>query len=343
VEEECHLWIERELKELHEVLDRNLAKLGANDPHGLKVSTMFAVGESSVLEDDFTAIEEGSDGILLDLLSAPDGLDPKKDEDIMTGITVAMGDAIWIDPYRYFKKFKKNPRSGVRYWWNKRSAVENAAVTADEWRGNQAGRELVPGEAICLGFDGSLYEDSTALVATAMEDGYQWPILIFYPDGTEEGVREMRTQFDIALMETTTNFSLVRMYADPPHWGEQLAKWQNTYGDKVVLAWWTNRDLAMSWATHRWYEGIATKTWYHCADDVFTKQVIAARRRPTAIWVDIEDAVKGWVPKKDRPNSANKVDACTASILSMEARTDSIRMRLDNVKPKSKKAYSFRR
>jgi hypothetical protein len=343
VEEEVHLWIERELKELHEVLDRNLGKLGQNDPHGLKVSTMFAVGEDSVLENDYDSVQEGADSYLLDIRSAPDGLDPKSDEDIMRGIESAMGDATWIDPYRYYKKFKKNPRSGVRYWWNKRSTVENAAVSADEWRGTNLFREVPKGEPICLGFDGSLYEDSTALIATAMEDGYQWPILIFYPDGSEQGVIEMRNAFDIALMQATTDYKLVRMYADPPHWGEYIAKWQNAYGDKVVIPLWTNRDLQMSWATHRWYEGIVTKTWYHSPDETFAKQVIAARRRNTAIIVDVEEGVKGWVPKKDRPNSPNKIDAETASILSYEARVDSIRLRLSSNETKSRKVYSFRR
>ena len=343
VEEECHLWELQEYLELDRVLDFNLGKLGSNDPHGLKVSTMFGEGRGSVLERDYEAWKTGNSNTLFDVRSARDGLDPSNDDDIMTGIEDAIGDATWLDPFRIYGKFKKAPRAGVRYWWNKLSADDNIAVTPREWQAIAEPRPIEDGEIICLGFDGSLYDDSTALIVCHLSDGYQWPAAIIYPDGTEAGVEAMRRQVDLALFDLTSRFKVAKAYCDPPHWGEYIAKWQAAYGDKTFLSWWTNRDIPMSWATHRWYEGIATKTWKHSGDEVFAKQVTAARRRATAVYVNHDENLKGWVPQKERPGSPKKVDAAIASVMAMEARTDAIRLGLgEKLKPaRPRRLYSF--
>jgi len=343
VEEEPHLWMLPDLLELDRVLNYNLAKLGASDPHGLKVSTMYGVGEGSVLEQDHRAVQEDEDsGILFDLRSARDGLDPKNDDDIFTGIRDAIGDAVWLDDYRIYRKFKRSRDKAVRFWWNKRSSSDKRAIDPDEWKACAVDREPVPGELICIGFDGSLYNDSTALVVSCLADRYQWPALIYYPNGTEEDVFNLRAQVDLTLRELTDKFTLVRMYCDPPHWGEQIATWQGTYGDRVVLPWWTNRDLPMAWATHRWVEGIVEGTLTHHPDEEFAKQVANAHKRQTRIIVDTSTGDFGFVPTKDRPGSPHKIDAVISSILADEARLDAKRHGDDQPKKKrSGKVYAF--
>lgn len=332
--EEPHLWVLPELIELNRVLDFNLGKLGLLDPHGVKVSTMFGAGESSVLESDYDAWKEDPEsGILFDLRSARDNLNPKDDEDVLTGIRDAIGDAIWLDEHRLFRKFKKSRNAGVRYWWNKRSTSDKQAIDPDDWKDTTSTRGIVEGEQICLGFDGSLYDDCTALIVSCVSDGFQWPALIAYPDGTEEGVNALRSKVDLILFDLTTRFQVLRAYCDPPHWSDQIAHWQGTYGDKIFVSWWTNRDVPMTWATHRWAEGIETKTWFHQADEEFTRHVVNAQRRGTRVVVNAQDNIKGWVPTKDRPGSARKIDATVASILAHEARTDVIRAGV----PKEKK------
>jgi hypothetical protein len=47
------------------------------------------------------------------------------------------------------------------------------------------GRHFVPRwAAITLGFDGSRYDDATALIATDVESGFQWPLGVWMHDGT---------------------------------------------------------------------------------------------------------------------------------------------------------------
>ena len=328
VEEETHLWILPELRELDRVLDFNLAKLGSLDPHGLKVSTMYGVGEGSVFEMDHRRWEESPEdsGILLDIRSAPDGLNPRDEGDILAGIRAAKGDAVWLDDQKLFQRFKRQPEAAQRFWWNKRTVSEKRAVNPDDWQAMaRTDREVLPGESICIGFDGSIHDDSTALIACCLSDGFQFPLLILHPDGTEEGVMELRAEVDRVLYDAAARYHLVRMYADPPFWSDQMARWVADFGSTVVVPWWTNRDLAMAWATHRWSTGIAEKSWSHSGDAEFSSQVINAHKRATRIVVDRDTGRYGWVPTKERLGSPRKVDAAVASVLAYEARYDSIR------------------
>lgn len=350
VEEEPHLWTSKELIELNDVLEYNLAKLGSSDPHGLKVSTMYGVGEQSVLErDHMAAMNDPDSGILFDLRSAPDTievegkripLDPKNDDHVIYGITEAIGDAEWLDPYRIYRKFKKSRERAIRYWWNKRSVSDRRAIDPDNWDKGTHARPLVPGETICIGFDGSLYQDSTAIVVSCLSDGYQWPALIHYPDGTEQGVNALREAVELTLFDLTSRYRLVRMYYDPPHWGEQGAKWQGTYGQQLVVPYWTNRDSPMTWAVHRWAEGIEEQTWLHSDDAEFRNQVVNAFKRITRIIVDVNTGGYGWVIQKETPDSPKKIDAAIASVLAAEARTDALKSGAD-VKKRSGKVVGF--
>lgn len=343
VEEETHLWILPELKELDRVLDFNLAKLGSLDPHGLKVSTMYGVGEMSVFEVDHLRWEEsgGDSGILLDILSASDGLNPRVDEDIRRGIHEARGDAYWLDEQRLYQRFRRNPDASQRFWWNKRTLSDKRAVNPDDWREMaRPGRLPVPGEAITLGFDGSISDDSTALVACAISDGHQWPLAILHPDGSEHGTQALRAEVDRLVYEAASTYRLVRLYGDPPYWSEQLTRWQLDLGGEVVSPWWTNRDLAMSWATHRWAQGIAEKSWTHSGDTELTAQVTNAHKRQTRVIVNRDTGAYGWVPCKERSKSDRKVDACIASVLAYEARYDAIRSGAAVERPK-RRVYAF--
>lgn len=343
VEEETHLWILPELVELDRVLDFNLAKLGTNDPHGLQVSTMFGVGEMSVLERYYERVEDDPDsGILLDIRSAPDGLDPKNDDDILTGIRAAKGDAEWLDEYRLFRRFKRNPQASRRFWWNQRAVSEKRVVDPDDWRTCGVERALVPGERITLGFDGSLYDDSTALVATCLSDGFQFAPLILSPDGTEDGVQVLRSEVDAALAHLFATYEVVRMYCDPPFWGDQIARWSGEFGAKRVFTWWTNRDVQMSFACQRWSDAIREGTLRHEVGNVeFDSAVRNAHKRSTRVVVDKGSGVFGFVIAKERLHSRLKVDAAVAAALSWEARGDAIRGGVLHERKRRGRVYAF--
>lgn len=315
--EEPHLWYSRELRDLFKTMDRNMAKLHSSDPHGFKVSTMFRPGQHSVLEDDYDAAQTGDDSINWDHRGATGKLDPKNDADVMAGVIQAIGDAKWLDPERITRQFKRDRDEGVRYWWNRRSLAATAVVDPEEWAALAQPREVEAGEPIVLGFDGSLFDDCTALTARCLTDGYSFPLGIWQPSGADDGVFELHAQVSAALAEAASKWTLVLMLCDPPYWHEQMAEWQALYGQKVVQPYWTNRDMNMAWATHRWSVGITTGAWRHSGDPTMASHVGHAHKRMTRTIIDGSPA---WVPTKDRHHSVNKIDACVTDILSHEAR-----------------------
>lgn len=319
--EEPHLWFSRELKELYKTLDRNLAKLGQNDPHGFKVSTMFMAGQASVLEDDYDQAIANDAALLWDHRGAVSKLDPKNDADVLTGVIEAKGDAYWLDEHRIARQFRRDRIEGVRYWWNRRSIDVTRCVDPDDWKAIAEPREVPEGEPITIGFDGSLFDDCTALSARSLNDGYAWPLGIWQPNGMADGVDELHALVHTALDQAAEQYNLVMMFCDPPYWHDQIAQWRAKYGDKVVVPWWTNRESNMAWATHRWYTGISTKQWHHDGDPTMAIHVNNAHRRNVRVLID---GVTAWVPRKQSHQSAAKIDAVITDILSHEARYTAI-------------------
>jgi hypothetical protein len=317
VVEEPHLWHSRELRDLFKTLDRNLAKLGANDPHGFKVSTMFKAGENSVLEDDYNASLADDESLLWDHRGATSKLSAKRDEDIRRGVREAIGDAYWLDEERIVRQFKRDPIEGIRYWWNRRSVDVTRALDPDDWLCLAEPRDVSDGEALVLGFDGSMFDDCTALSARCLSDGYSFPLGVWQPSGADDGVSELFALVDETLRQACERWRVVLMFADPPYWHDELGKWRAKYGDKVIVPWWTNRDTQMAWATHRWHSSIMAKAWRHDGNPTVATHVANAHRRN--VRVTIEETV-AWVPRKERPKSSAKIDACVTDILSHEAR-----------------------
>lgn len=317
--EEPHLWFSKELRDLFKTLDRNLAKLNENDPHGFKVSTMFKAGQMSVLEDDYNAAGDAGDGdpsLLWDHRGAMSKLDPKNDDDVKRGVVEAIGDAFWLDADRISRNFRRDRVEGIRYWWNRRSVDVTRVLDPEEWRAIAEPREVAEGEPICVGFDGSLYDDCTALSARSLIDGYAWPLGIWQPQELSD-VSELQALVSNALADAASRFRLVLMLCDPPYWHDQISNWRNTYGDKVVVPWWTNRDTQMAWATHRWYTSVTTKAWCHDGDATMAHHVANAHRREVRVMIDGKAA---WVPRKERHQSDAKIDGVITDILSHEAR-----------------------
>lgn len=315
--EEPHLWFSKELKDLFKTLDRNLAKLGSNDPHGFKASTMFRAGQESVLEDDYNSVHEGDSSILWDHRGATSELDPRNDDDVLRGVIEAIGDAYWLDADRIARNFRRDRTEGIRYWWNKRSVDVTRALDPADWRAIAKPRDVVDGEPIVLGFDGSLFDDCTALTARALTDGYSWPLGIWTPNGLSDGIDELHALVNNALADAAERYQLVMMLCDPPYWHDQISQWRAQYGEKVIVPWWTNRETQMAWATHRWHVSVTTKQWHHSGDPTMAQHVTNAHRRPVRCVIDGETA---WIPRKDRHHSPAKIDAVITDILSHEAR-----------------------
>lgn len=220
----------------------------------------------------------------------------------------------------------ENPADAMRFFGN--LLVKGGGRAFDLDRFLELGvktAKVVPERAlITLGFDGSRTRDHTALIATEVASGYQWPMGIWR---AEDHRGEIPAQLvDAAVATAFERYDVWRLYADPPFWDTVIAGWAGTYGEERIFLWWTNRPKAMAYATRSWDEAQRGGDMSHCiTTDPLCKQfawhVGNATKHETGFR---DDGGVLWYAEKDGVNSPDKIDSVPAAILSWEARNDAI-------------------
>lgn len=215
-----------------------------------------------------------------------------------------------------------------RYFGNVPVAGAGRAFDLARWGDVRVKRKKVipDGALVVLSFDGSRRWDATALIATEVASGYQWPIRIWErPANAHDGWEVPADQVSAAVDQAFETWDVWRLYADPPYWEDTVAAWAGRHGKERVIEWWTSRPKAMALATRAWAEAMATRQVSHCADGPlcqhFTAHVGNAVKRETGYR---DDGGVLWTIEKDRPGSPRKIDAAVAAIIGWEARNDAI-------------------
>lgn len=352
--DETHLYVLPELHRMHDVVRRNLRKRRAANPWALETSTMYRPGEDSVAEQTHNyakAIEEGrvkETGLLFSHREAPADTDLADRESLLKGLRIAYGPAAeWLDLDGIISEIwdpQSDPSDSRRYWLNQVVAASDQWMGPDEWNRRAAPSVLADGELVALGFDGSLREDSTALVACRLRDGHLTLLGCWEkPEGPLGKDWEVpREQVDAAVDRAFTRFRPVAFYADPPHWMSYIDQWSARYGDRLeiraqsgkALEWWTSRSGPMVNALQEFHDAVVNGDLTHDGDSVLTRHVLNARRR---------EGRSGITISKDTPLSAKKIDAAIASVLAFTARGDAIAagVEVKETQKRSKKLVRF--
>ena len=251
--DETHLYVLPKLRQMYATVARNTGKRKIAEPWMLDTTTAWQPGERSIAEqaaDRYAhlPVEEAvtNHGVLYDHRQ---GEEPKRfgdDRSLTKALRTAYGPAgEWMDfkrivriirdaeepeetAYRYFLN---RPRAAASHWL---SPDEIAAVIDTE-------REVEEGELVALGFDGSQFDDHTALWGCT-GDGHLFAIGIWAP---EQGEQEWTVPIDD--VDATTRwaleaFSVPRLHGDPPYWQKEMSAWAADYGSPPIVEWWTNRD-----------------------------------------------------------------------------------------------------
>lgn len=350
---ESHHWLHNnEGREMSRAIARNLAKGRDGAARSLAITNAHDPGEGSVAEQDWEAwqaIQSGrsrATGFLYDSLEAPADTDLADPESLRAGLIAARGDSTWLDVDRLAEEVldpATPPSMSRRYYLNQLTASEDAWLAPHEWNACAADTPLLPGDAVTLGFDGSVRDDSTALVAVRVSDGHLGLLGCWeQPEGAAaEGWQVDREAVDAAVFGAFDLYRVVGMYADPAHWQDYLDKWAAEFASRVQvraslarpLEWWTNRPRIMADALARFHDAVIERRLSHDGGHVLTRHMLNARRRVGRSGVTIS---------KDNPGSTRKIDAAMAAVLGYEARADAIAcgVRTD-VKPRSKRLHRF--
>lgn len=342
-------------------LRRNLGKTGGTS---IESPNAYIPGLGSVAEQSAeyaSRIEAGlvrDDGLLYDHREAPPETDLMDRESLRSGLEVAYGDSSatvsggWVDLDRIIAEIwdpATDPQDARAYYLGQITHATDSWLSQPEWAGCASPFSIaVDEDVITLGFDGSRHRsrgvtDATALVATRLADGHMWPVRIWeQPDNVRDWWPNT-TEIDATVDETFRMFRVVGFYADPAaDWRSYVAGWEARYGTMLKVA--ATRDHPIEWwmggqnatktvrATAALHSAIIHREMTHDGSSRLTAHMLNARRRTSRTGIQIA---------KDNPDSARKIDAAVAGILSWQARMDAIAARVDLTPQRSKRLVRF--
>lgn len=331
--DETHRLILDGQKRAWTVMLANLAKRPMADPWALETTTAPEPGAGSIAEDTMEYARVVAAGqisrsrLFFYHRQADEAIDISEPEGLRAAIVEASGPFIaqWSDIEGIAGAFEE-PGADLPYlervWLNRPKQSSGRAFNVDRWKELKLERTVPAGAAIALGFDGSRFDDATALIACELETGHIWPLGIWerpvhLPDW-EVPVEEV----DGAVTDAFERWNVVRMYCDPPKWESWVAAWAGRYDDKRVVEWWTNRRRPMAYAIRSFVGAMDAGELSHDGDAQLADHIGNARQQSTNL-VDEEEKPLS-ILRKERPDSPKKIDGAVAAILAWEARNDAI-------------------
>ncbi|WP_416976708.1 terminase [Streptomyces sp. T028] len=351
--DETHRFVLPRLRDAHQTMLANIPKRMLADPWSLETTTTYTPGEGSVAEGtheyaELVAQKKTKDRTLFFFHREAA---PREDEDLTddgqlrAAIREASGPAIatWPDfegQVDYIASLYNQPDTDRSYfervWLNRRVQAGRQAFDVQRWRDELArpGFVVPDGDPITVGFDGAQFRDATALIATHIASGFQWPLGIWECPPGEAEWECPEGEVDDTLIAAFDRWHVIRVYADPPYWDGMIVRWKGRWGEKRVTEWWTNRPKAMAYSLRAYHRAMKAGDVTHNGDEVLARHIANARKRVLKM-LD-EDGQPLWVIEKERHDSPFKMDGAMAGDLSWEARSDAIKAGQGRPKKKSK-------
>jgi hypothetical protein len=338
---------------LARVIRRNLAK---TDSRAIETTNAHAPGENSVAEKSYIAWLDQKAGktldeaILYDSREAPGDIDLSDPARVRLGLIAAYGDATWAPIDRLVGEVYDpgtTPEESRRFYLNQIVASADSWVAPHEWESNikpdmpglvfgdpQVNRGWKRGDTVALGFDGSLTDDSTALVATRIDDGAAFLLAVWEKpegpagNGWEVPKDKVRDIVDYAFAA----LDVVAFFADMAFWETDTDLWRDAYSERLLVKATTRHSVQWDMRGHQLDTTRGVETLHRAivdhevpwrphdllnqptvrGDEVLKRHVLNGRRRLNR-W--------GTYFGKESRESPKKVDALAALVLSRMARS----------------------
>jgi phage terminase large subunit-like protein len=331
--DEPHRMTNPRLIAAHQTMLQNIPKRPIADPWSLSTTTAGVPGERSVAETekeyaDTIAAGKATDPQLFYFhREASPSHDLETDEGLRAAIVEASGPAVaaWSDIDSIVSLFHQNDTDKAyfeRVWLNRWVASSRQAFDPVRWNNLKNLERSIPAkDPIVLGFDGARWRDAAGFVATHIETGFQWPVKFWESDGTDDWeITDL--EVDGALAEVMDRWKVVLLYADPPRFESNVARWSGQYGEKRVFEWYTNRPRQIGQAMRAFKTAQTTGELSHNGDPDYARHIANARRGDLRIRDDDETPL--WTVYKERPDSMKVIDLSMAGCLSWQARLDAL-------------------
>ncbi len=330
--DETHRMTLPKQKAAHQTMMANLPKRSLSDAWALETTTAPEPGTGSVAEATMDYARAVIGGTVKDTSmfffhrQASDHHDLNTPEGVRAAVIEASGPShVWRNIDAIVAQWE-DPTSDRAYlertWTNRLVQASTQAFDVKRWKELAAPRTVKAGAAITIGFDGSQFHDSTAIVATEIASGYQWVAGIWEDNGLDDW-QVPAGEVDGVIRDLFDRYQVWRMYADPPYWQSWIATWSGRFGEERVIEWWTNRRRVMAAALENYETAIHDGSIRHDGDVSLARHIGNSRRKDLR---QMDERGKPlWLIQKERPDSPHKMDAAMASVLSWEARTDAVK------------------
>lgn len=236
--DETHLYVLPDLRAMHGTIRRNLRKRKAADPWSLETTTMYEAGAESIAETTHRAVDKLGSDVVFDHVEGPDpeSFDWHDDEALKDALAQAYGPAAeWMDLSGIVAEIR-DPETvksdAVRFFLNRPSSTEMDFISLADWDSLPEAEPLEPGSKVCVGFDGSIDDDSTGLVLVTGDGATYVGGLWERTDARDWKVPRSEVRARIA--EVFETYDVVRFYGDARFWETDLDEWAGLYGDRVM-------------------------------------------------------------------------------------------------------------
>lgn len=337
VADETHLYVLPELRSMYATTARNMGKRKDADAWMHQTSTAYRPGEQSVFETTLTMWRKGElpESVYMNHREATGKIDLDDKDRTMRQLREVYGAASeWIDMDRKYRDMRDiricpDEETAARYFLNRPMSSKDAWIPDDVVK-RQARSEdsICVGEAVALGFDGSLNDDSTVLFASRMSDGFIQPLGIWSkPMGQAGNFWEVpRRDVVEAIKAAFSLYEVTRLYADPHEWRSEIDSLADEFGERV-FPWATSRDTAMGAALDRLRTdlmaggedpgegGKRTGLLFHSGDKEMMEHFSNGYVRKRGIH---------RLVRKEHDKSDRKIDSIIGAALAYEARADAL-------------------
>jgi hypothetical protein len=305
-------------------MKRNLAGMSGR---WLETTNAFDPSERSVAQ---LTQESAAEDVLIDYrppTRIPDlGAD---DAELLSSLHEVYGDSYWVDLERVLADARDpavcpTTADALRYFWNAITVGVADVVDPTVWDALARENDLQPAQMIALGFDGSVSQDCTSLVASRISDGRWFHLKTWNPSDYAEH-KVPRAEVDAVITAAFEAYDVKYLYLDPPYWELEGETWVGRWPERVVQLP-TASDKRMDDMISRFLAAVASGL-THSGDWTLTEHLRAAalakgqRRRPQP---EEDPSVMRHYLRVVKKRATGHIDALIAGLLAEEARGKAI-------------------
>ena len=186
--------------------------------------------------------------------------------------------------------------------------------------------QLRPQDQIALGFDGSKYQDATALVASRLSDGRLFTLRIWERPPDVADWKVPSAEVDRLVRDVFAAYQVAYLFADPYRWQAYLDAWAADF-PKQVVEFPTNVETRMDAAIERFVTSFAAGEVSHDGHEVMSrhaKNAVLVKGRRKRARPGENDDLPTYYLKMAKRGDGQLIDGAVAAVLAHHARGQAI-------------------